>query len=94
VAPQPITTGTPPVVDGKVSVPVLLIVAITGAVRVLLVRVCVPAMVVTVPLVDGNVIVVESVPENVSVLLMVAVLLDAITSVPPVTLETKLETHP
>ena len=87
VAPQNSATGTPAVVVGSVIVPVFVIVEITGAVivgvvRVLFVKVCVAARVTTVPDVDGNVIVVESVPAKVNEFEMAAALPFATVIVP------------
>lgn len=84
VAPQNRATGIPAVVVGNVNVPVLLIVAITGAVRVLAVNVCVATRVTTVSLVPGNVMVVASVPAKVRLLLMTAALPFATLIVPVV----------
>jgi hypothetical protein len=61
---------------------------IVGAVSVLLVKVCVAARPATVSLAPGNVIVVESVPARVSVLLTVATLPLATEKVPVVAVPT------
>lgn len=61
------------VVVGNVNVPTLTIVAITGAVRVLFVKVCVAARRTIVSFVSGNVIVRFAVCENVSVVFVLDV---------------------
>lgn len=84
VAPQPYRTGIPPVFVGKVTVPVLVIVAITGAELNVWtpVNVCAASVLAIVAVVVGNVITVASVPATVMLLLAVKVFPVAIAARP------------